>query len=482
MLFSLFIGAQCSWGQNFTERPEYIKANSNWIHDGYPISGGGDLYRYDFNTSPPTLNPITITSPRPNAQVSSRFYEGRTSISDTATGDLLFFTNGERCFNRNYEMMSNGDSLRGSISANQGCLIVPVIDSPGKFYLFTLGSADEINQPLHYSIIDMSLDGGMGDIVPGRKNILVDAGPFQESMMGVPGNNCDVWLVTHPMTDTSFKAYHITREGIDTTPVVSAPGNMISGGVYTFEGGGMSISPDRSLLAIGSYSYQCPVIGWQPALGGLMLTKFDPETGVVSDGILINDSMASYNSCFSPDGNKLYVHGAVEDSAGSNTFSCRILQYDISNYTHSAITASEYLVSENSNVFNGIITNLRRWNDTIIISYDLKYIASPNLSGAACNLQNSSYLPSLSLVNSGTLGLEAIYPLPPDTIYRMAVDTTICEYDQLLLEGPSSYTDYQWNNNDTNDKQTVTAPGTYWVAYNDGCHFGVDTFKITTVR
>lgn len=482
--FRLFFVTFMMWttnsqAQNFTERPEFIKANSNWIHDGYPTSGssiGSDIYRYDFNNNPTTTTildlPYVVTD-----YSDPRFYENRTSVSDTATGDLLFFTNGNYCFNANYEYMPNGGDLLGSISANQGCLIIPVIDSPGKYYLFMVAAAeDTAGNSITYSVIDMSLDGGLGDIIPGQKNLAFATGPFQESIMAVPGNNCDVWLLAHPFADTVFNAFHITRDGLNTVPVVSSPGSMISGDVFTFEGGAMSVSPDRSMLAIGSYSYQCPLIGYQPGLGGLMVAKFEPETGMVSDGILINDSMANYSSCFSPDGTKLYAHGVMSDTTGENYF-CQVQQYDVSNYTQSAITTSEYIVSENLNVFNGIITNFRTWNDTIIISTDLSYIPAPNFSGAGCNFQSSSYFPGVSINNSGTLGLDAIYPLPPDTMYNMLADTTAC--GQLVLGAPSTYTEYAWDDGSIDSLREVTASGTYWVAYNDGCHYKVDTFEVT---
>lgn len=476
LILALFLTVRSS-AQNYTERPEYIKANSNWIHDVFQVSG--TMYRYDFNTNPPTVTSVTPIYP-PASSTFPYTYENRTAVSDTATGDLLFFTNGGMCYNRNYTTMPNGDSLLGSYSANEGCLIVPVLDSPGKFYLFTVGASEDVaGIPLCYSVIDMNLDGGLGDIIPGRKNIVLDPGPMQESLIGIPGNNCDVWLLVHPQASTIFKAYHITRQGIDPTPVVSSPGTMISGAPYTFEGGSMSVSPDRSMVAIGSFSYSCPLIGWQSGLGGLMVTRFDPETGEISNGIQINNFMANYSSCFSPDGTKLYAHGIMTDSTGTDTLPCSIMQYDVSTYTQSAIMASEYLVAQNPNTFNGIITSLRRWNDTIIISYDLAHITSPNLAGSACNLQISSYLPTQNIYAGGTLGLDAIYPLPPDTIFRLVLDTTMCE--SFVLEAPASYTQYLWDNNVTGVTREVNSGGTYWVAYNDGCHYGVDTFHVDAV-
>lgn len=464
--------------QNYCERPEYKKANSNWIHNGYAVGDGISLndFRYNLNESPPAVDTIILPySPEP--ATTSMLYEGRTSVSDTATGELLFFTNGLRCFNSNFEVMENGDSLLGSISAGQGCQIVPMIDSPGKYYLFNMGAYEDIENPLRYSVIDMSLDGGLGGIVAGQKNILLDAGRFQEVMMAVPGNNCDIWLVTHAMADTVFKCFHITREGIDPTPVLSSAGNMVSGPV-SFEGGGISISPDRRMLSIGSYSIQCTVLGWEEGLGGLMVARFDPDNGMISDGLLISSNLANYSSCFSPDGTKLYAHGAISFDM------CELRQYDVTEYSAAAIIASEYLVSQNNNVFNGIVTNLRRWNDTIIISYDLAYIASPDESGAACNLVSEPYFSGQAITNSGLLGNDVAYPFPKDTVYHRMPDTSLCPGTSITLKAPPGHTNYRWNNGSESDSIVVRAEesGIYWVFTEDPCHSQVDTFFIGPQR
>src|SRR5690606_28048726 len=107
--------------------------------------------------------------------------EGSTSVADPETGQLLFYSNGGRCWNRNGQIMLNGDSLLGNspfggtnvnpdaplnYSTTQGTCIVPVIDEPGQYYLFSLRGITSGNPipygTLFYSIVDMSLDNGLG--------------------------------------------------------------------------------------------------------------------------------------------------------------------------------------------------------------------------------------------------------------------------------------------------------------------------------
>ncbi len=282
-LFLFLVTAFLTAAQDYTQMPAFIKANSQWVLGSWwgvddPNNGTG----INFNTNPPTaLLQTGLTSAEASA-----------TLSDPETGALLFYSNAEKCWDRNHDVMPNGDNLEGGRSTNQGAYIIPVIDSPGKYYLFTLqsytfGSTDPA---LYYSIVDMSLNGGLGDIVAGRKNILLDEGPLQESMVAVPGNNCDIWLLVHPYHDPEVRAYHITREGIDTIPVVSNTGPALTASTAAYELGGMAISPDRTKIAITSYSALCVILGLVPSLGGILVGAFDASSGQVSNTAYINDS------------------------------------------------------------------------------------------------------------------------------------------------------------------------------------------------
>ena len=75
-----------------------------------------------------------------------------------------------------------------------------------------------------YNLVDMDLNGGLGDVVPGQKNIPL----FQtrsEKLEVVPTNDAmGYWLITHDNPGNSFFAFKITDAGIDANPVVSTIG------------------------------------------------------------------------------------------------------------------------------------------------------------------------------------------------------------------------------------------------------------------
>ncbi len=120
---------------------------------------------------------------------------GVASISDK-DGNLLFYANSGPAsvlsynfnggvYNRNHQLMPNGTLPGGANVYNahpmQAALIIPAefissvaAQNDSKFYLFNLSqdiNTDQMSNALTYSIVDMSLDGGNGDVVVKQKVI-----------------------------------------------------------------------------------------------------------------------------------------------------------------------------------------------------------------------------------------------------------------------------------------------------------------------
>ena len=133
--------------------------NTNWVF-GYGA-------RVDFS------GPVPVTG---SAPISSN--EATAIVSDPATGELLFYTDGRRVWNANDQVMPNGDGLLGGVfnSCTQGALIVPFPCDDERYYLFTLDElevdpADPVaDDGLRYSVVDMTLDGGLGDVETSTMN------------------------------------------------------------------------------------------------------------------------------------------------------------------------------------------------------------------------------------------------------------------------------------------------------------------------
>ncbi len=220
--------------------------------------------------------------------------EGCSSISDV-NGNLLFYTSGLKVWNRNHIQMPNGSGLAGHESSSQSALIVPKPGTNHLFYIFTTDAFFYANG-LRYSVVDMTLQGGLGDVT--QKNILLHT-PSTEKITAVKhSNGTDIWVVTHPGNSDQFYAYPVTSAGVG-TPVISTAGiDHSAGGVGGTQNaiGCMKLSPDGTKLALAIYN-----------AGMVELFSFNATTGVISNTISFPGVYLSvYGIEFSPDCSKLY--------------------------------------------------------------------------------------------------------------------------------------------------------------------------------
>ena len=131
----------------------------------------------DFNEVPPVVHSTSAMNT----------VEGSASISNSE-GDLLFYTNGVTVWNRNNLPMPNGEGLLGNVSSTQSALIVPTPSDCNTYYVFTTPAQDLVT-PLSYSIIDMTLDGGLGDLT--LKNVPLITGVTERLTATLHANGID---------------------------------------------------------------------------------------------------------------------------------------------------------------------------------------------------------------------------------------------------------------------------------------------------
>ncbi len=267
-----------------------------------------------------------VPAPLDDGQLNTN--EGCSSIADQ-NGDLLFYSDGITVWDRNHSPMPNGSNLLGSPSATQSGLIVPLPDSSTIYYIFTLDNVANDNG-LRYSVIDMSLNNGLGDVTT-EKNILLIT-PIKESITAVnQANGSDVWVVTHGMFNNEFYSFSITDLGLNLNPIVSAIGHTPTNNLEAI--GGIKLSPDGDKIAIGYANSAIFDLG-----------RFDIVTGRVADIITFDRFATSpvpnnyaYAFEFSPDSNLLYL----------NNNNLGLFQYSLQNFSESEILSTEVPISSN---------------------------------------------------------------------------------------------------------------------------------------
>lgn len=418
----------------------------------------GNQLGLDFNSSSPTV-------------FRSRLFakEGCASFCDPATGKLLFYSDGEKVWDSTHTVMPNGSGILGPVdkSSTQGVAIAPVFGHPNKFYLFTLEEYNMYQSGyLRYSVIDMSLNGGKGDVLPGIKNNTLDTG-LSEKMIIAPACN-GLWLITHHIDSPIFYSYKIDNPLYVGRPVVSNTGGMVSEGMYYI--GEIKLSPNEKNIALGNWiSDVFGITGKSP----IEIFDFDRVTGKISNGKTIDSSNLAYSVEFSPDNSRFYV--ADWDTS--------IYQYDLS-----LLPSISAVLSSKTKLNGDNFTSLRRGPDGKIyvnrhnFFTEISRINNPNILGLGCNLEVD--VPSLSNSSSTVyimFGNQTMMPVKgSDTSIFSRTDTLICVGDNFTYQGDIRRSDFKWQDSNTSNKRTFTTEGTYWVTSTLGCTRFVDTFVIAT--
>ena len=238
----------------------------------------------DFNTLTPT--------PLYDGQLSTA--EGCATIS-TATGQLLFYTDGSIVYNSAHQVMPNGTGLLGHTSTTQSAIIVPNPSNSNIYYIFTTSEA-LLADGVRYSEVDLSLNGGLGDVTS-TKNIVLLSGEVAEKLTSVKHTNGqDYWVMCHDYLNNAYHAFAVTPSGVNTTSVVNNIG--FSYDNYSTKAGYLKFSSDGSKLANAFFISNTNAIE---------LFDFNAATGILSNLRVINCSIKPYGVEFSASGNVLYV-------------------------------------------------------------------------------------------------------------------------------------------------------------------------------
>ncbi len=388
--------------------------------------------------------------------------EGCASVCDGA-GNMLFYTEGTKVWNRTGAVMPSGSSIVsfGTSSSTQGALICPVVGTTSQYYVFSLENYSGSTGYCHlaYCIVDMTLAGGLGDVVASSMGTAV-TNKLAEKIIAIGGTSCNVWMVTHRADSTKFLAYNITSAGI-AAPVVSSVGSFTGANAYTI--GVLKVSPDRT--HIGSVVYS---VG---GASGTEMYDFNASTGVVSNCQVFRSGSSDYGAEFSPDGTKFY----------SQVWGGAVSQYDLSAGSTAAIIASRTTVISGSTTSDlRLGPNGKIYIKSVSSSAALDCIANPNVAGTGCG-----YTTSAVTLSSGsiTLGLPNLYfgtSGTGDTTIR-TYDTTLCiPIAGLTLTTDTAGSAYLWSTGASTNSIVVTTAGTFWADIVNSCSLRVDTFHVRT--
>ena len=403
--------------------------------------------------------------------------EGCASISDT-NGNLQFYTDGITVYNKNHAIMESG--LYGDPSSTQSAIIVPKPNDPNIYFIFTIDTSVGNNDPdfgFNYSIVDITLNGGLGGITLKNSNLLQDS---SEKISAVV-KDCisqSIWVITFASptgaptnTYNTFHAFEVNSLGINTTPVSTT---FLDINIED-QRGYLKLSPDGTKIACAS------------ARNGLYLYDFDASTGIVSNQTKLSingENTKPYGVEFSPNSQLLYIHTSNDFFDSTNPSNNNIP----SNHTSSLIQYN--LFASDINTSATIIDNKQLYRGGLQLGPDgkiyralsasynsgtsyLGVIKDPNNLGQACNYQHNAI--NLS-PNTSSQGLppfitsffsEKIDIINNSTIFSTSL--SLCNGDTYTLTSKNiPGATYIWKRNDivlpeSNFDLIVTQEGLYEV-------------------
>ncbi len=408
----------------------------------------------DFNTSPPT-------------PFESNLYtlEGNASISDNH-GNLLFYTDGDSVWDRSHEVMPNGYGLLGGESSSQAALIVPIPDSQTKYYVFTTGDLIPFSG-LDFSVVDMSLNDGYGDVIAATKNTpLLDLS--NEMICAVlHSNGKDIWILSHKINTNEFYAYLITDAGLSANPVISPIGSIHQpSGEGSFPGQIRSSHNGLKIVSALTYKGVCEMFDFDATTG--LFTNYNNLQPLIGD-------QGVYGIEFSPNDSLVYLAGFSEMS--DSNFVRQVSLYEnppqvntVAYYPGVSEEFGSLQMGPDQKIYLA-----RRFRDFVGVFH------SPNLVSTLCQYEEEGlFLPSGTMSSYGLPNPSPYSFCPNITIPK---DTTICYGDslRLVIQLSSSFDcpqSFIWNDGTTDTVKTITQPGIYWLEVNNSFFVSRDTIIV----
>ena len=373
----------------------------------------------DFNN-----NELTLTKEVMNMH----FFVTNASISDSK-GKLLFYTNGCFIHNAFHQLMENGDNLNpgiayltgncpnGGNAVADGAIILPLPGDSTKYYLFHSNAVQGVSGvfsiytgKLNYTLVDMSLNNGLGAVV--EKNQLVIEDTLSGELHAVRHvNGQDWWIVAIRGHENKYMKVLFTEQGI-----TSVTGQKIGmdPDPWSSQGGQAKFSPDGTKFA--RYTKRDQVF----------LMDFDRETGELSNfKYLYADSSVIWGGVsFSPNSRYLYVNTRLKlwqfDTEAPDVQESKVLidEYDGYLYNgHPSFPTTFYLMQLAPDCKIYMVSR----NSTDV----LHVIHNPDEAGQACNFRQHD------------LQLAAVTPssIPNFPNYRLGTPYPVCDSTIQLVTG-----------------------------------------------
>lgn len=277
-----------------------------WTLPAFTQDLAGHNWYFGNNSSGIRFNRTDNTASLVNNQATPFGTGGSAVASDPVSGNLLFYTDGERVYDATHTLMLNGSGLQGSPSENQPVAISKVPDEPSLYYIFHRDNTGT----LFFTVVNMNLPGNAvfpappsGDVDAARKNQPVPGLTGRsDAMIVVPHNDGNqFWLITHEQGTTN---YSVTLIGTGMSLISQAP---VSLGLITNPVNLAYHATTGSIAVVpGEGNRNVEILDFDNTNGTLSFNRTVPNTGVAA-----SNNPAFSDAEWSNSGRYLYlsVHG-----------------------------------------------------------------------------------------------------------------------------------------------------------------------------
>jgi gliding motility-associated-like protein len=486
------------------------------FRNGLPQRGGipAPVIPADYNTrgNENVLSQLAVSDEGGALQF---FLQVKGMVGSGTLGVDEYVNNTCKVFDRQGNRFPNGNiktQSRNPVTGTVGNpLAVPYPKQRNKYILFY-----SLHNSLRYSIVDMTLNRGMGDIDVAHKDVVLTGfgSIVGFKMTAIPA--CDgVWVVARAIDGEQYYSFKVDEQGVHPAYVVShvGEGSLQKYTVVNKVVGGILKASNKGLLLAATTA------------AGIELYDFEPCSGRLKNARII-DTMVAYGLCFSPDDNRLYVSRSKVSWKGP--FQGEIFQYDMTNSSLAAVAASKTLVMRNP-IYELIVPYgplypvgpfgemklgpdgkiyVSKNNDVWIsnapcsvyypgpefdpvpvpgsfsckLGQYMHVIHQPNAKGMACKpeldyvlISDMDLTPDYWLQNDIRVAPKSL----PDTVVGATTPVVVCYTRQGVLYAPEDAACYLWDNGLATRDRVVEEPGTYWVSYFKGCTYRTDTFHVS---
>ena len=375
-------------------------------------------------------------------------------------GDLLFYGGGGLLFDRNFQLFpSLSTSASGPLyntfglsGLSQTMLAIPFPDHDSLYIIFHIRADmnNGYNPELYYSLLDMRLRNGLGEIVPGQRNIrLFDGSNVAYKLTAVLHcNKKDIWVIGHLLNSDQYFSLLVTDNGISSSPVYFPGGFLppVQVSTYALTTGCIKVSADGSRLASAVQARDSVEIfdfNAQSGLGsGQKTISAHPS---YSDTLYMSGHSNIYGPFgvdFSPSGSRLYVTSNYDLKVSNNYgYGAFVYQFDATLSDAQSIQNSQFRVDSAVGFVGGAIQIANNGKLYVNLGDDLSEVANSEAVGAGCGYVRN-------LIKSGQQFSNGNLPAFLQSYFRYPVVATgNCQFQNISfsIQNTAGISSVQWN-------------------------------------